>query len=51
MAVSTAICYKVSSIRTTSILGRTRNMAVCFGLMGITFVPELFNPFLVFRKQ
>ena len=51
MAVSTAAFYKIISIKTTSLLGRTRNMGVSFGLMGITFIPELFNPFLVFRES
>ena len=51
MAVSTAAFYKVVSLGTRSIVGRTRNLAVSFGLMGITFVPELFNPFLVFKGQ
>ena len=50
MAVSTAAFYKIISFRTNSLIGRTRNLAVSFGFMGITFVPELFNPFLVFRQ-
>jgi hypothetical protein len=50
MAVSTAFCYRIASFRTNSFLRRTRNLAVSFGLMGITFVPELFNPFLLKEK-
>lgn len=50
MAVSAALMYRVMSFKTTSLLGRTRNLGISFGLMGITFVPELFNPFLLRKK-
>jgi hypothetical protein len=50
MALSTVFMYRLISIRTTSFLGRTRNLGISFALMGITFVPELFNPFLIYSS-
>lgn len=50
MAVSAALMYRLISFKTASLLGKTRNLGVSFGLMGITFVPELFNPFLLRKK-
>jgi len=46
MAVAGGLTYKLISINTTSMFGRTRNLGLSFMLNGWLFVPELFNPFL-----
>lgn len=51
MAFSAAVMYKIISIPAKGLVPRVRNMALSFGLMGIIFVPELFNPFLFSKKK
>jgi hypothetical protein len=50
MAVSAALMYKVIGFNTIGFIGKTRNIAISFGLMGYLFTPELFNPFIIKSK-